>query len=67
MTRQPHPLCVPVVHDRVLGRVNATVTFVTTTTALAGSILGGVIAAAFGLRVAFLVGILGAAVAAVVV
>jgi MFS family permease len=56
-----------IVHDEVLGRVRATVSVVTTVTALAGSILGGVVGAAFGLRVAFLIGIAGAAIAVLAV
>jgi MFS family permease len=56
-----------IVHDRVLGRVRATVSVITTVTALAGSILGGVIGVAFGLRAAFLVGIAGAVLAVLAV
>jgi MFS family permease len=56
-----------IVHDRVLGRVRATVGVITTVTALAGSILGGVIGAAFGLRIAFVLGIAGALVAVIAV
>ncbi|MEW5990224.1 MAG: MFS transporter [Chloroflexota bacterium] len=56
-----------IVHDRVLGRVNATIEFVTTLLALAGSIVGGVVGELFGLRVAFAVGIAGAVAAVVVV
>jgi MFS family permease len=56
-----------VVHDRVLGRVRATVSFFTTITALVGSVLGGVVAAAFGLRVAFVLGIAGAVLAVLAV
>jgi MFS family permease len=52
-----------IVHDRVLGRVRATVGFFTTITALIGSLLGGVVAAAFGLRVAFVLGVAGAVLA----
>ncbi|HEX2754014.1 MAG TPA: hypothetical protein VHM48_01035, partial [Candidatus Limnocylindrales bacterium] len=40
---------------------------ITTVTALAGSILGGVIGAAFGLRAALIVGIAGAVIAVIVV
>jgi MFS family permease len=56
-----------IVHDRVLGRVRATVSFITTITALIGSILGGVVAEAFGLRVAFVLGIAGAVLAVLAV
>jgi MFS family permease len=56
-----------IVHDRVLGRVRATVSVITTVTALAGSLLGGVVGAAFGLRAAFLVGIAGAVIAVIAV
>jgi MFS family permease len=47
--------------------VRATVSFITTITALIGSILGGVVAEAFGLRVAFVLGIAGAALAVLAV
>lgn len=56
-----------IVEDRILGRVNATVEFVTTLLALAGSIIGGVVAELYGLRVAFAVGIAGAVAAVVIV
>jgi MFS family permease len=56
-----------IVHDRVLGRVRATVGFVTTITALIGTILGGVVAATFGLRIAFALGIAGAVLAVLAV
>lgn len=52
-----------IVEGRILGRVNATVEFVTTLLALVGSIAGGVIAEVFGLRVALAVGVLGGAAA----
>ena len=52
-----------IVDGRILGRVNATVEFVTTLLALVGSIGGGVIAEVFGLRVALAVGVLGGAAA----
>ena len=50
-----------IVEGRILGRVNATVEFVTTLTALAGAIGGGVVAELLGLRAAMVVGVLGAA------
>lgn len=56
-----------IVHDRVLGRVRATVTVITTVTALVGSIVGAIVAEAFGLRVAFVVGIGGAVLAVLAV
>ena len=56
-----------IVHDRVLGRVKATVSVITTVTALAGSLLGGVVGVAFGLRAAFVVGIAGAVIAVIAV
>jgi len=56
-----------IVDDRILGRVNATVEFVTTVTALVGSILGGVVAELYGLRAAMVIGVLGAAVSVVIV
>jgi MFS family permease len=49
------------VDGRILGRVNATVETFTTITALLGAIVGGVIAEAFGLRAALVVGVLGGA------
>ena len=48
------------VGDRVMGRVNATIGTFTTLLTLAGTVGGGVIAALFGLRAAFDVGLLGA-------
>ena len=50
------------VENRVLGRVNATIATFTTLLTLAGTIGGGIIAELWGLRVAFAVGIAGAAV-----
>jgi MFS family permease len=50
-----------IVDGRVLGRVNATVEMFTTILALVGSIGGGLIAEAFGLRAAMAVGVLGGA------
>ena len=55
------------VSDRLLGRVNATVTTFTTLLTLFGAIAGGVIAEIWGLRAAFWVGILGAGLALLVV
>jgi len=52
-----------IVDGRILGRVNATVEFVTTLLALVGSIAGGIIAELFGLRAALAVGVLGGAAA----
>ncbi|HEX5591067.1 MAG TPA: MFS transporter [Candidatus Limnocylindrales bacterium] len=52
-----------IVDGRILGRVNATIEFVTTFLALVGSILGGVVAELLGLRVALVVGVLGGATA----
>ncbi|HET9680780.1 MAG TPA: MFS transporter [Candidatus Limnocylindrales bacterium] len=48
-----------VVDNRILGRVNASIDFLTTITALIGSIGGGILAELFGLRVAMLLGLLG--------
>ena len=50
------------VGDRILGRVNATMGTFTTLLTLAGAIAGGIIAESWGLRAAFVVGLLGAAV-----
>jgi len=47
-----------IVDARVLGRVNASVETFTTITALAGALLGGVLAEAFGLRATLAVGVL---------
>ena len=55
------------VGDRVLGRVNATITTFTTLLTLAGAVGGGVIAELFGLRTAFAVGLAGAVLALLVV
>ncbi|HJW22586.1 MAG TPA: MFS transporter [Candidatus Limnocylindrales bacterium] len=52
-----------IVDERVLGRVNATIDFVTTITALVGSLGGGILAVAFGLREAMVFGLLGGATA----
>jgi MFS family permease len=49
------------VTDRVLGRVNASMSTFTTLLTLAGAIAGGFIAETFGLRTAFWVGLSGAA------
>jgi MFS family permease len=49
------------VSDRVLGRVNASFTTFTTLLTLLGAIAGGIIAETWGLRAAFWVGLLGAA------
>jgi MFS family permease len=45
-----------IVEPRLLGRVNATVTFVTTVLALLGAVLGGVVGELFGLRAALTLG-----------
>jgi MFS family permease len=50
-----------IVEGRILGRVNATVEFVTTVTALAGAVGGGIAAELFGLRGAMVLGVAGAA------
>jgi MFS family permease len=50
-----------IVEGRILGRVNATVEFVTTLTALLGAIGGGIAAEVLGLRGAMAIGVLGAA------
>ncbi|MBA2720130.1 MAG: MFS transporter [Chloroflexi bacterium] len=55
------------VDDRLLGRVKATIQFVTTVTALAGAIIGGIVGELVGLRAAFLVGLVGSVAAVVVV
>jgi hypothetical protein len=56
-----------IVDGRILGRVNATVEFVTTLTALAGAVGGGIAAEVIGLRGAMALGVLGAAVGVVFV
>jgi MFS family permease len=48
-----------IVDERVLGRVNASIEFLTTITALVGSVGGGLLAEAFGLRTAMVFGLLG--------
>jgi MFS family permease len=48
-----------VVDDRLLGRVTASIDFLTTIAALVGSVGGGILAEAFGLRVAMAFGLLG--------
>jgi len=55
------------VSNRVLGRVNASIGTFTTLLTLGGAILGGVIAETWGLRAAFWVGLLGAALSLLVV
>jgi MFS family permease len=50
-----------IVEGRILGRVNATVQFVTTLTALGGAVLGGIAAEVIGLRGALVLGVLGGA------
>ena len=55
------------VGDRVLGRVNATISTFTTLLTLAGAIAGGIIAETWGLRAAFATGLLGAVFAIIVV
>jgi MFS family permease len=52
-----------IVDNRILGRVNASIEFVTTLTALAGALAGGALAVAIGLRLTMAVGVLGAATA----
>ncbi|MEI8332931.1 MAG: MFS transporter [Chloroflexota bacterium] len=51
--------------EHLQGRMNATMKFVATVTIPAGSIIGGVLATAFGLHAALLVGAVGSAFAAV--
>ncbi|HET7182307.1 MAG TPA: MFS transporter [Candidatus Limnocylindrales bacterium] len=51
------------VHDRVLGRVNASIFAFTTGATLLGVILGGVIGEVLGLRTAFFIGMVGAVIA----
>jgi MFS family permease len=55
------------VSERVMGRVNATISTFTTLLTLVGAVGGGIIAELFGLRVAFAVGLLGAGAAIVAV
>jgi MFS family permease len=55
------------VSDRVLGRVNASITTFTTLLTLVGALLGGLIAETYGLRTAFWVGLLGAVASLLVV
>jgi MFS family permease len=50
-----------IVDGRILGRVNATVQFVTTLTALGGAVLGGLAAEVIGLRGAMVLGVIGGA------
>jgi MFS family permease len=56
-----------IVDGRILGRVNATVEFVTTLTALVGAVGGGIAAEVIGLRGAMALGVAGAALGAVFV
>jgi MFS family permease len=51
------------VDDRMMGRVLATADFVTTIVQLVATVAGGVLAAAFGLRAAMAIGVLGGVVA----
>lgn len=55
------------VDNRVIGRVNATISTFTTLLTLVGVVGGGVIAELFGLRVAFVIGLLGAVAAILVI
>lgn len=55
------------VGERVMGRVNATISTFTTLLTLVGAVGGGIIAEVFGLRAAFAVGLLGAVAAILVV
>ena len=55
------------VDNRVIGRVNATISTFTTLLALLGVVGGGIIAEVFGLRAAFVAGLLGAVAAIVVI
>lgn len=55
------------VGEKVMGRVNATISTFTTLLTLAGAVGGGIIAEVFGLRAAFAVGLLGAVAAILVV
>ena len=56
-----------IVDDRILGRVNATIDFVTTIVALVAAIGGGIIAEVVGLRAAMAVGVAGCVVAVLLV
>lgn len=55
------------VNDRMLGRVRATVHFVTTLTALVGAVVAGLVAESLGLRGTLVLGVAGSALAALVV
>lgn len=55
------------VSDRLLGRVNATIWTFTTLAALLGTLGGGIIAETLGYRAAFVVGLIGAVLAIVIV
>jgi MFS family permease len=55
------------VDDRILGRVNATTRTFTTLMTLAGAVVGGIIAEAWGLRAAFAIGLIGGVFALLVV
>ena len=55
------------VGERVMGRVNATISTFTTLLTLVGAVGGGILAEVFGLRAAFAVGLLGAVAAILVV
>jgi MFS family permease len=52
-----------IVDDRLMGRVTSTVNVATVIVQLGGTIAGGLIAAAFGLRIGLLVGLIGGVVA----
>jgi MFS family permease len=54
-----------IVDGRILGRVNATIELFTTILALAGAVLGGIVAEVLGLRAAMFAGVLGGATAIV--
>jgi MFS family permease len=56
-----------IVDSRILGRVNATVEFVTTLTALVGAVGGGIAAEVIGLRGAMAIGVVAAAMGAIFV
>jgi predicted MFS family arabinose efflux permease len=55
------------VGNRVLGRVNATINTFTTLLTLVGVVGGGVIAELYGLRAAFVTGLMGAVVAILII